>query len=305
MDNSFHRDMLVQDVARDHHGGACIFRRLGINPNDTCTLTEAALKIGFSIEFLMAVLDKTATWTEVIGQDTPRSLQTALLNAIIEYIEEHHHVLLRRELPRLEQLLEKVIDTHYRNHGSMLGALKAIFLSFKTNIEEHLDIEEEILFPRLRDIERYTADRGSPVEASGGSSPISAIREMKHEHELVEWGLNEMKALTCDYTPPDDASDALTMLYEGLIEVEAEFQEHVHLENDLLWPVQLPKHDPVVPTITTTKVVPAGPDENLTCPWTNQLCEKGSPAGCNRFWDCVREAMQHRWAKANGGDNDG
>lgn len=305
MNNSFHQDMLVQDVVRDHHGGACIFRRLGMDPNDTCTLTEAVLKKGLSIEFLMAILNKTIAETEVIEQGSGRSFQATLLNAIIEYIVEHHHALLRSELPRLEQLLDKVIETHHRNHASMLRALKAVFLSLKTNIEEHLGIEEEILFPRLRNIERYSVGGESPVEAPERSSPINAVREMKHEHDLVDWGLNEMRALTCDYTPPTDASDALTMLYEGLIKVEVDLQEHFHLENDLLWPVRSPKQDPVDVTIPTDKGAAAEHEDDLMCPRTNQPCEEGSSASCGSFWDCVSDAMQQRWAKANEGDNDG
>ena len=305
MNNSFHQDMSVQDVVRDHHGEAWVFHRLGIDPNDTCTLAEAASKRGLSIEFLMAVLNRTAAVTGVIGQGAGHSIQTTLMNAIIEYIVERHHVFLRSELPRLEQLLDKVIKVHCRSHGSMLGALKTVFLSFKTKIEVHLDIEEEILFPRLRNIERHTAGIESPVEASGRASPFDAIQEMKHEHELVKWALNEMRALTSDYTLPDDASDALTMLYERLIRVEADLQEHVHLENNILWPMRPPKQAPVDVAIVTDKGAPAGLEEDLICPRTNQLCEEGSSVGCSRFWDCVREAMQQRWTKANDRDNDG
>ncbi len=305
MNDSFHREMIVQDIVRDHAGEAWVFRRLGIDPNDTCTLAEAALKRGLSIEFLMAVLNRTSVVNGVVWEGAGLSIQATLMNAIIEYIEERHHVFLRSELPRLEQLFDKAIKAHYRSHGSMLGALKTVFLSFKTKIEVHLGIEEEILFPRLRNIERHTAGRESPAEASGMSSPISAIQEMKHEHESVEWALNEMRALTSEYTLPDDASDALTMLYERLIAVEADLQEHVHLENDLLWPVRPPKQGPVDVTIATEKGAPARHEVDLMCPRTNQPCQEGSPAGCSRFWGCVREVMQQRWAKANGRDNDG
>ena len=305
MNDSFHPEMIVQDVVRDHRGEAWVFRRLGIDPNDTCTLTEAALKRDLPIGFLMAVLNKTAAVAGVVGQGPGHSIQATFMNAIIEYIKERHHAFLRRELPPLEQLLDKATKAHCRSHGSMLGALKTVFLSFKTNIEVHLRIEEEILFPRLGNIKWHTADRQSPVEAPGKSSPISAIQEMKHEHELVEWALNEMRALTCDYTPPHDASDALTMLYERLITVEADLQQHIHLENDLLWPVQPPKQAPVDGTITTDQGAAAELEEVFICPRANKPCEEGAPARCSRFWDCISEAMKQRWGEANDRDNDG
>ena len=301
MKESLHREMIVRDVVTDCHGDARVFRRLGIAPNDTCTLAEAALKRGLSIELLMTVLERTGA----IGQADDNTFQAALLDVIIEYIEDRHHVFLRSELPRLEQLFDKVIKVHHRSHGIMLGALKTVFLSFKTNIEEHLSIEEDILFPRLRNIERYTAGSQSPVSISGRSSPISAIEEMQHEHEVLEWALSEMRALTSNYTPPDDASDALTLLYVGLVETEADFQEHARLENDLLWPAENPILAPVDLAIATDRGAPAMDKEDLMCPQTNQPCENGPPAGCKKFWECVRQAMHQRWAKANESDNDG
>ncbi len=305
MKDSFREEMIVRDVVTDCHGEAWVFRRLGMDPNDTCTLAEAALKRGLSIEFLIAILDKTAPVTGVIVQGSGHSVQATLLDAIIEYVEEHHHLFLRSELPQLEQLLDKVIKAHYRSHGIMLGALKTVFLSFKTNIEEHLDIEEEILFPRLRNIKRHIEGRQSPVKASGRSSPISAIEEMQHEHEMLGWALSEMRELTSNYTPPDDTSNALTILYERLKKVEADLKEHVHLENDLLWPALPSTQAPEDVTIATDKGAPAKDKEDTMCPRSNQPCQEGSPAGCRKFWDCVRQAMQQRWAKTNESDNDG
>ncbi len=298
---SFQQDMIVQDIVRTHRGGAWVFRRLGIDPNDTCTLNEAASKKGLPIELLMAALDRTAAVTGPIGQADDDKFQATLLDVIIEHIEERHHVFLRSELPRLEELLNKAIKAHYRRHGGRLGALKTVFLSFKTSIEEHLSIEEEILFPQLRNIKRGTAGREPSAETPGRSSPIGAIQEMKHEHELVEWALNEMMALTSDYTLPDDAPDVLITLYEGLVRIEADLQMHVHLENDLLWPVRLIEQTPVDVTVATS---PAAYEENLLCPLTNQPCEAGSPAACSRFWDCIRKAMEQRWAKVDGGSTD-
>ncbi len=122
---------------------------------------------------------------------------------------------------------------------------------------------------------------------------------MKHEHKLMDSALSEMRTLTCNFTPPDDASDDLTTLYEGLIRLEADFQAHTHLENNVLWPMQAAKQKPADTTITTDKLTSTGHEEDTTCPKTNLPCENGSPMGCKIFWECVSGAMHQRWNKTN------
>ena len=304
MKSFFRQDMIVQDVVKDHHYEARVFRRLGIDPDDTCTLAEVALKMGLSIEFLMTILDKTKAMTKVIEQSADHSFQAMFMDVIIEYIEEYHHVFLKNELSRLEQLLDKVIKANCHNHGSMLEKLKMVFLPFKTNIEKHVAIEEEILFPQLRNIEWHAAGKELLVEPSGKSSPICAVQEMQREHELMECAWNEMKALTSDFITPDEASDDLVLLYEKFVSVEADLQEHAHLENELLWPVRLSEQTPEDVAIVTDKNAPARQEEIFICPINNQPCKDGSPARCSRFWDCISEVMQQRWVKMNGKDND-
>lgn len=304
MSNSVHQEMTVQDVVRDRDGETRVFRHLGIDPSDTCTLAQASLKRGLPIEFLMVALDKTAAMTGVIEQSTNHSFQTMLLEVIIEYVGEYHHIFLKNELYRLEQLFDKMIKAHSRSYGSVLEALKKVFLSFKMKIEEHLVIEEEILFPRLRNFEVYATKKESSAEASGASSPINAVDEMKREHELMEGALNEMRTLTSDYTTPEDAPSGLVLLYEKLANVEANFKKYVNLENDLLWPERSSKQAPVEAAIDTDNSAPASDEEEFICPVSKQPCDEGSHARCGKFWDCVGRAMQQRWEKVNERDND-
>ncbi len=146
MSTSFHRNMIVQDIVKDHPHQAKVLHRLGIDPNDTGTLTQAAHDKGLSVEFLLTVLDKTAAMTDTIGQGADQNFQRIFLGIIIEYIIQRHHVFLKTELPLLEQLFDEVIETHHSSHGKMLEELKTAFVSFKANIEEHLAIEEEVFF---------------------------------------------------------------------------------------------------------------------------------------------------------------
>ena len=178
-------------------------------------------------------------------------------------------------------------------------------MTLKTQIEEHLVIEEQILFPRLCQNEWYAGSQGTTTEARRGSSPVTAISEMEREHEMLEWGLKEMRGVTGGYALPHNSSEMLIALYEGLLKLEIELLEHAHLENDLLWPARVMEKAPSDITVSTVASTPTADEEERICPRTNLPCEEGSPAGCSRFWDCVSEAMQQRWAKVDERDNDG
>ena len=217
---------------------------------------------------------------------------------INEYIKEHFHNFLRSELPRLEKLLNEVTATHTRTHGETLDSLKMVFMSFKSQIEEHLDIEEEILFPHLRNISLRTQGLSSP-EVPPRSSPVTAVYEMRREHELAELAVREMRALTHDYSSPDDGPGVLAALYEGLAELEADLQEHVRLENDFLWQVRSINQAPADVASPAEEASSPVPDDLFVCPRTDQPCESWAAALCDKFWDCVREAMKQRWDKVD------
>ena len=305
MMSRFQENLTVQDAVRQYPHGASVLRWLGIAPDDTCTLAEAASREHMPVELLTAALNKTASATELTHQIDDSRLQTTLQGVIIEYVVERYHGSLRSELARLDELLNRAIETRDHGEGSKLVALRTIFRAFKTNIEEHLAIEEQILFPRLRQSAQYVGSQGTTTEARWGSSPVTAISEMEREHEMLEWGLKEMRGVTGGYALPHDSSDVLIALYEGLLKLEPDLLEHAHLENDLLWPARVTEKVPSYITASTDTSTPTVDEEERICPRTNQPCEEGSTVACSRFWDCVRETMEQRWAKVADGNKDG
>ena len=290
--------MSVQDVAR-HPGLVCVLWRFGLATDDARTLTESASDKGLPIELLMAALDKASVVTTAAGGIDEKQFQAELQEVITEYIEERFHSSLRSELLRLENLLNEAAATHSRTHGATLGALKAVFMPFKAQIEEHLAIEEQLLFPQLRNTEQCTRSGHTSVELPLRSSPLTAIDEMQREHDLVGWAVKEMRALTRDYTFPADESGVLAALYEGLAALEADLQEHIRLENDFLWPARLMNQTPPDADSPAEEASSSVLDDVFVCPWTNQPCESNLAALCDKFWDCVREAMKQRWDKVD------
>ena len=98
MMSRFQENMTVQDAVRQYPHGASVLTWLGVAPDDTCTLAEAALKERIPVGLLMAALYKTASAAELTHQIDDDQLQATLHGVIIEYVVERYHGSLESEL---------------------------------------------------------------------------------------------------------------------------------------------------------------------------------------------------------------
>jgi regulator of cell morphogenesis and NO signaling len=150
------------------------------------------------------------------------SWDVAPLDVLVDHIVNHYHRALEKDLPRLEALLDELTRAGRDPDGDGLGALQAVYLDLKAEIEDHMMKEEQVLFPMIR--------RGQGSFAEG---PIAVMR---HEHDDVEHALERIRSLTNDYTLPDEASATRRALWEGLSALGTSLHAHIHLENDILFP---------------------------------------------------------------------
>lgn len=282
------KNAIVKELTDRYPHVRYVFDRFGISADLPISLSVAASQVRLPIELLLAALDHVLDGAHV-GLD----------KLILDYIETRHHTFLHRELPRLEKLFDLVPDDD-RYLAGALGELRAAFESLRVDLAEHLSIEEQILFPRLRDVDRYPRDHAADPDNRWETGRISAVAEMEREHELVDTTLKQMRELADDYTPPADASQQFIALYEALAALERDLLQHIHLENDFVWPVR-----PRYPArAQADRPAPAPRTEDpaaFLCPLTDEPCKSGSPIVCSRFWSCVMAAMdQHRAALKKG-----
>ena len=217
-------DTSVATLVTDRPARARIFERLGI---DYCcggdhSLAEAARKNGLDPETVVQMLDAAATASS--GNDTT-DWTSASLGALIDHIESTHHDYLRRELPRLESLLTRVTQAHGATHTWLRPTLET-FLSLKDDLESHMVSEEERVFPSIR---RLAEPESTGVDDDG-------IEQMMDEHDEAGAALEQLRELTDDHTPPEDACPKFRAALDGLRELEADMHQHVHKENNILFP---------------------------------------------------------------------
>lgn len=150
------------------------------------------------------------------------------LTDLIAHILEEHHGFLRREVPRLQFLAEKVARVHGPNHPDLVR-LHQVVEVFAAEINAHMPKEEMILFPRITEAEAGEA-------AGTGCGLAGPIRQMEHEHDGAGDCLAEMRQLTNGFQPPMDACNTWRALYAGLADLESDMHRHVHEENNILFP---------------------------------------------------------------------
>ncbi|MBI1752195.1 MAG: iron-sulfur cluster repair di-iron protein [Acidobacteria bacterium] len=189
------------------------------------SLREACEVAGRSPEEVLAGLAALGAG----GAALARNWTEASLTELMAHIEATHHAYLRVELPRLDKLLEKVLNAHSGNHPE-LDEVFDLFQALSMDLMPHLLKEEQILFPFIRSMEA-----GAPAQACFGTVQ-SPIRVMESEHEAVGGLLVKLRAITDGYAVPADGCATFRALYEGFKELEADLHLHIFLENQVLHP---------------------------------------------------------------------
>lgn len=224
----------VGELVRERPARSRVFEKLQI---DYCcggklSLAEACERHELDPQSVLQQLqesDAQSTPDEVSLFDADAMSLTDLAN----HIEQTHHAYLKAELPRLDATTQKVFTLH----GSTDRRLADVRRAFVTLYEEmvgHLTKEEQILFPMIRQLESAT---GVPAVHCG--SVANPIRQMEWEHDSAGKALAIMNGFTDGYQPPEWACNTYRAMLDGLTQLEWDLHQHIHKENNVLFPKSL------------------------------------------------------------------
>jgi regulator of cell morphogenesis and NO signaling len=220
----------VGELAAEIPGAARVFEKYGI---DYCcgekhALNRACRERGITQEMLLNELAE-AVATRAASDD--RDWNALPLRELIGHILSRHHVYLRSEMPRIAVLFAKVVGAH-GDRQPVLYQVREIFDVLRDELDAHMKKEELILFPIIEKLEAH----------DGGTVPACfcyiehQVARMEREHESAGHCLMQMRRLTLDYTLPDEACNTYRALFAALIELETDLHQHIHLENNVLFP---------------------------------------------------------------------
>ena len=224
----------VRDVALELPQSTRGFEELRI---DYCCggdmpLNTACATAGLEVENVMRRLEQLRA-TEAPGNGS-LDLQNATLSALIGHILDKHHVFTRNELQRISLLFPKVCSAHAAKHPELLQ-IQFEFQKLCGELGPHMMKEENILFPYIARLEEAAAaNLPSPFAPFGTvQNPISM---MMQEHDAAADILRTIRKLSRDFEVPASACFSYQTLYEALRELEQDLHQHIHLENNMLFP---------------------------------------------------------------------
>lgn len=204
------------------------------------TLSDACTEKGLNVESIAAELEKS---TEV--QSNKMSFTEMNAEQLISYILIHHHFYVKQSMPTILGHLEKVATKHGERCPYMVEVFK-LFSEIKDEMTAHMMKEETILFPRIKEVEALCNINHTHKLTDGFIS--APIQVMEMEHENAGDLLYKIRELTKSYTPPADACTTFKVSLAELKEFEEDLHKHVHLENNILFPLadELIKNKPVM-----------------------------------------------------------
>ena len=216
----------VGDLVRAAPVRSRIFEKLGI---DFCcggkkSLAEACRAKGLDPATVLVMIDALGAESGSAAVDA----DLMSLSALCDHIQAAHHDYLREELPRLDFMTRKVAAVHGEGEPRLVR-IREVFSAFAPAMIAHMKEEEEEIFPKIRQL-----------EVDGGPEKRAALREsiekLEREHDDAGAALERFRELSDGYAPPEWACGTFRALYDSLERLERDMHQHVHKENNVMFP---------------------------------------------------------------------
>ena len=223
---------IVGDVVARDMRSAAVFARYGI---DFCcggrrSIADACRAGGVSPEAVLHDLEALPS-TTAAAQD----FTTWPIERVIDRVVTTHHAYVRAQIPIIQGFADTLASKKADRYPVLL-AMRDIWTRLAADLAHHLDKEEVILFPFIRALAQAAGNRHVLPPQTPFGTIQNPLRLMEVEHEAAARDLAELRQLTNNYQPPADACATWRAFYAELDAFERDLHEHVHLENNVLFP---------------------------------------------------------------------
>jgi len=223
----------IREIVTQYPSSARVFHRFDI---DLClqadlSLEGACQELQLSVDQVLEKLSDSEAQERGGMASDPATLSLARL---VRHIVRVHHNCVRQELPRLAEMALKLAATR-GDRAPELGKVAELIEKLRGEMYAHIQKEEQVLFPFISQMDQESIVAYPPSHACF-RSVTHPILMMEQEHESADHIMAELIRLTNHFEPPSWACAMHIALFSGLLEFEADLKQHVHLENDLLFP---------------------------------------------------------------------
>ncbi len=224
-----YRDLKIAEIVTEDFRTAEVFKKVGI---DFCcggdqNLEAACKQQNVNLDELESSLENV----ENNGSDSAHNYKDWNADFLCDYIVNTHHKTVLRLLPQITAYTQKIAEVHGANHPELLE-IEHLFSQINTELLQHLENEEEVLFPAIK-------EQLKAKNEIAKATIVSEISRMKGEHEFAGGAMDRINVLSKSYKVPDDGCNTYKVAYKLLEEFEDDLHIHVHLENNILYPKAL------------------------------------------------------------------
>lgn len=156
------------------------------------------------------------------------------LGFLADYIINQHHRYVNKAIPIINEYLQKVVIVHGEKNPETIK-IADLFLIITDELNRHMCKEEDVLFPYIKHLSEADSN-GMKIEPSPFGTVQNPINMMEYEHDVVGDIMKEISCLSSNYTAPTNACNTFLVSYAKLKEFEDDLHQHIHLENNILFP---------------------------------------------------------------------
>lgn len=223
----------LAQIVNSNHKAASVFEKYHM---DFCCKGKRSLAQA-CFEQELAVSQVTEDLENILSNNNNSSaidFDKMNLTQLCDYILQTHHAYVKNEMPQIYVYLEKISSKHGDRHPELYKIFQ-IFSAVKEEMEGHMKKEELVLFPRIKELQKLTENENAQLQLNIGylQSPITV---MEQEHDHAGNLLNDIRIFSNNYTPPQDACTTYRLSFAALKAFERDLHQHVHLENNILFP---------------------------------------------------------------------
>lgn len=221
----------IGDIVSDNYHAAGVFKEFGI---DFCcgggiSLKKACEKKKIDVNEVLAKLNRLIT----SNQPSDQNYKAWEPGYLIDYIEQTHHNFVRTKVAEITGYAAKVASVHGERNPENIVIYEK-FMALSKEMMDHLQSEEERVFPLIREIYRSRM-QNELIPDEIIEALQNELTQMEDEHEAAGDLMKQIRKLANDFTPPAGACRTWQILYQNLEGFEEDLHKHVHLENNILF----------------------------------------------------------------------
>ncbi|MBN4082877.1 MAG: iron-sulfur cluster repair di-iron protein [Lutibacter sp.] len=217
------KNKTIAEIVSDDISKASIFKKYNL---DFCcgggkTVENACIKANINVDDVVNDLINSTSKTNAPNLNfkdwTPEFL--------VDYITNIHHSYVKENLGIIHEFATKVASVH-GEHAKETIEISNLFSTLSDELTSHLEKEETILFPAIR---AKAADSNFQYDKN-------VISILEDEHDNAGTIVKKIQSLSNNFTPPEWACNTYKALYHKLDEFINDLYQHIHLENNILFP---------------------------------------------------------------------